>query len=105
LSAAILDGKRRWGCLITNSLVELASRDPAIAAKIELHFARLETAFASALARSRKAGELQPGCGPEAAPYFVWLVQGLNVLARTKPTRARLRVIVDTALDNIRRRP
>ena len=99
LIEAIVGGKRRWGCLITNSLIELAAREPEIAAKVELHFTRLETAFASALARAQAAGELRPGFGPESAPYFVCVVQGLNVLARTKPPRARLRAIVDVALD------
>jgi TetR/AcrR family transcriptional regulator, transcriptional repressor for nem operon len=101
LIAAMRDGKRRWGCLITNSLIELAPREPAIAARVEVHFARLETAFASALARSQAAGELRPGVGPEAAAYLVCIVQGLNVLARTRPTPARLRAIVDMALDRV----
>ncbi len=99
LIEAILDGKRRWGCLITNSLIELAAREPEIGVKVELHFARLETAFASAIARARAAGELGPGIGPEVAPYLVCVVQGLNVLARTKPTRTRLKGIIAAALD------
>jgi TetR/AcrR family transcriptional regulator, transcriptional repressor for nem operon len=98
LIAAMIDGKRRWGCLITNSAIELASREPEIAAKVALHFARLETAFSSALARSKTLGELKPGVGPEAASYLVCIVQGLNVLARTKPTRAQLVAIVEMAL-------
>jgi len=96
---AIVDGKRRWGCLVTNSLIELSTRDPQILTKVELHFARLETAFASALARSRAAGELPKEVGPERAPYLVCFVQGLNVLARTKPTRAGLKSIVQVALE------
>jgi TetR/AcrR family transcriptional regulator, transcriptional repressor for nem operon len=98
---AIVDGKRRWGCLVTNSLIELSTRDPQILTKVELHFARLETAFASALARSRAAGELPKGVGPERAPYLVCFVQGLNVLARTKPTRAGLKSIVQVALESL----
>jgi TetR/AcrR family transcriptional regulator, transcriptional repressor for nem operon len=97
---AIVDGKRRWGCLVTNSLIELSTRDPEILTKVELHFARLETAFASALARSRAAGELPKGVGPERAPYLVCFVQGLNVVARTKPTRAGLKSIVQVALES-----
>lgn len=98
LIEAIVDGKRRWGCLITNSVIELARREPTIAAKIDLHFARLETAFGSALARARAGGELAPGVGLDAAPFLVCIVQGINVLAKTKPSRAYLNHIVETAL-------
>jgi TetR/AcrR family transcriptional repressor of nem operon len=98
LVAAIIDGKRRWGCLITNSVIELAGREPEIAAKVAVHFARLETAFSSALARSKDLGEVSRDVGPETAAYLVCVVQGLNVLARTKPTLAQLRGIVDMAL-------
>jgi TetR/AcrR family transcriptional repressor of nem operon len=101
LVTAIIDGKRRWGCLITNSVIELAAREPEIAAKVALHFARLETAFASALTRSKTSGEIKQDIGPEIAPYLVCVVQGLNVLARTKPARAQLTGIVDTALGAI----
>lgn len=95
---AIIDGKRRWGCLLTNSLVELASRDPEVSARVAIHFARLETAFASALARSRANGELRHDVDAEMAPYLVCIVQGLNVLARTKPTKEKLKSIVNVAL-------
>ena len=98
---AIVDGKRRWGCLITNTAVELARREPTIAARIALHFARLETAFAGALARARDAGELAPGVGLEAAPFLVCVVQGINVLAKTAPTRRSLQTIVETALAGV----
>jgi TetR/AcrR family transcriptional regulator, transcriptional repressor for nem operon len=106
LIAAIVDGKRRWGCLITNSLIQLGASQPEIETKIALHFARLETAFTNALAYAQSQGELKPGVGPEAASYLLCLVQGLNVLARTKPTRAQLTAIVDTALISLgQRRP
>ena len=35
LIAAMLDGKRRWGCLITNSVAELALHDPDVAARVK----------------------------------------------------------------------
>jgi TetR/AcrR family transcriptional repressor of nem operon len=92
------------GCLITNSLIELGASEPEIEAKIALHFARLETAFAGALARARLCGELKPDVGPEAASYLVCVVQGLNVLARTKPTRTQLAAIVSTALNSLSER-
>jgi TetR/AcrR family transcriptional regulator, transcriptional repressor for nem operon len=104
LVAAIVSGKRRWGCLITNSLIELGASQPEIEAKIALHFARLETAFADALARARLRGELKSDVGPEAASYLVCVVQGLNVLARTKPTHTQLAAVVSTALSSLSER-
>jgi TetR/AcrR family transcriptional regulator, transcriptional repressor for nem operon len=95
---AMVDGRRRWGCLITNSLVELAGRDPELTAMFEQHLANLRTSFAGALTRARAGGELRPGAGPESAHLLVAVVQGMNVLARSKPGRPALRAIADSAL-------
>jgi TetR/AcrR family transcriptional repressor of nem operon len=100
---AIVDGKRRWGCLITNAVAEMAQRDPGIAAKIGLHLGRVDAAFQSALARARTEGELKEGMGPEKSAYLLCLLQGLNVLAKTRPPRKVLREIVDTALASLRK--
>ncbi|MEJ7688705.1 MAG: TetR/AcrR family transcriptional regulator [Variovorax sp.] len=98
---AMVDGKRQWGCLITNSVVEFASRDPELAGMFQLHLARLETTFAAALARARAAGELRPGAGPDAAAFLMALVQGMNVLAKTRPGRRTLQAIADAALEGL----
>lgn len=95
---AMVDGRRRWGCLITNSLVELAERDPELAGMVQQHLANLRTSFAGALARARAAGELRPGVGPESADLLVAVVQGMNVLAKTNPGRATLRSVADAAV-------
>jgi TetR/AcrR family transcriptional regulator, transcriptional repressor for nem operon len=95
---AMVDGRRRWGCLITNSLVELAERDPELTGMFQQHLANLRTSFAGALARARAAGELRPGVGPESADFLVAVVQGMNVMAKTNPGRETLRTIADTAL-------
>lgn len=105
LIGAIVDGKRKWGCLITNSLIELSVVEPGIKSKVELHFARLEAAFAVALARAQASGDLRKGIGPEAAEFLVCTVQGLNVLAKTKPPRRRLEQIVRTALSALEQKP
>ena len=97
----MIDGKRRWGCLITNSIVELAQHEPTIRAKIDVHLLRLETAFAGAIARARQAGEI-PGNTPlDSAAFLVCVVQGLNVLAKTKPSRQKLELIVSNALSSL----
>lgn len=95
---AMVDGKRRWGCLITNSLVELAAHDPDLAALFQLHLAHLQTSFAAALARARADGELRPGAGPESAGMLVAVVQGMNVMAKCRPGRHVLQGVVDAAL-------
>jgi TetR/AcrR family transcriptional regulator, transcriptional repressor for nem operon len=95
---AMVDGKRRWGCLVTNSLVELATHDPDLAAMFQTHLVRLQTSFAAALARARAEGELRPGAGPESAGMLVAVVQGMNVMAKSRPGRATLQGVVDAAL-------
>ena len=58
---AMVDGERRWGCLITNTLVEFATRDPELADLLTAHLANLRAAFATALTRAAADGELRPG--------------------------------------------
>jgi TetR/AcrR family transcriptional repressor of nem operon len=95
---AMVDGKRAWGCLITNSLVEFAARDPELAALFQVHLARLQTSFAAALARARAEGELRPGAGPESAIMLVAVVQGMNVLAKSRPGRQALQDVANATL-------
>lgn len=98
LVEAMVDGKRRWGCLVTNSLVELAERDPELAGMFQRHLTGLRTAFAGALVRASAEGELRPGVGPESADLLVAVVQGMNVLAKTHPGSEALRAIAHAAL-------
>ncbi|GAB2972009.1 TetR/AcrR family transcriptional regulator [Amycolatopsis acidiphila] len=95
---AMVDGDRRWGCLITNSVVEFATRDPDLAGLMSLHLANLRAAFAAALTRARAEGELRPGAGPESAELLVAVVQGMNVLAKSRPGRAALESVAASAL-------
>lgn len=98
---AMVDGNRRWGCLITNSLVEFAARDPELAGMITLHIANLRAAFESALTRAAAEGELRPGAGPESAAMLVAVVQGMNVIAKSKPGRAAFDEIVEATLGGL----
>lgn len=95
---AMVDGRRRWGCLITNSLVELAPRDSELAGLFQVHLATLRTSFAAALARARADGELRPGAGPESAGMLLAVVQGMNVLAKSRPGRHALEQVADATL-------
>ena len=95
---AMVDGKRARGCLVTNSLVEFATRDPELAGMFQLHLARLQTSFAAALARARAEGELRPGAGPESAGMLVAVVQGMNVMAKSHPGRRALQDVAEATL-------
>ena len=101
LVSAIAEGRRQRGCLLTNSLIELGERDPAVSEKVILNMARLETAFAAALTRASAAGEIGAEPGAKAAGYLVCVVQGLNVLANTRPNRETLEQIVAAALRSL----
>ena len=92
---AMVDGDRRWGCLITNSLVEFAGRDPELAGMMDLHLANLRAAFAAALARD---GSARSGA---SAGLLVAVVQGMNVLAKGRPGRAALESIAEAALAGV----
>lgn len=95
---AMVDGDKRWGCLITNSLVEFAGRDPELGDLMTGHLAKLRAAFADAITRAAADGELRAGVDTSSADLLVAVVQGMNVLAKTQPGRAALTAIADSAL-------
>ena len=95
---AMVDGDRRWGCLITNTLVEFATRDPELADLLTNHLANLRAAFATALTRAAADGELRPGVDATSADLLVAVVQGMNVLAKSQPGRAALTTVANSAL-------
>lgn len=104
LTDGILGGERRWGCLITNAAIDHAAGDPEVAAKIAAHLGNVEAAFGTALAAARDQGQLPPGTDiPATAAFLTCVVQGLNVLAKTRPDRARVEAIVNAALDPLLR--
>jgi TetR/AcrR family transcriptional regulator, transcriptional repressor for nem operon len=94
----IIEGQRRWGCLITNTIVELAQKEPAIKRKLDNHLTRMEQAFASAIDRARRAGEIPRETPLERAAFLVCVVEGMNVLAKMKPPREKLELNVSAAL-------
>ncbi len=98
---AIDSGERRWGCLVTNAIAEHADRDREVAARARLQLLRLEDAFAGALARAQAEGEIPLGDHRARATLLVCIVQGLNVLAKSRPSRLTLQRIVETALADV----
>ncbi|MEM6835802.1 MAG: TetR/AcrR family transcriptional regulator [Cyanobacteria bacterium P01_C01_bin.120] len=71
------------GCLITNSLVELAARDPEIAAVLKKGLQQVEDAFFQALVRAQDQGEIAPEKDLRTlAQYLTSSLQGMRVMAQ-----------------------
>ncbi|MDE2582669.1 MAG: TetR/AcrR family transcriptional regulator [Rhodospirillales bacterium] len=95
--------EKHLGCLITNTLTELAPSDPEIAAKLRTSLDRVEDAFAAAIRRGQQTNEMAADQDPRAmARFLVGTAQGIRVLARGGATPASLREIVTVALRALR---
>lgn len=91
--------RRRRGCLMCNSAVELAPHDPEVAAKLTAGFAAIEAGFLRALMRARRQGEIGEGRDLRALARFLTAsLQGLLVIAKAVPDRALLEDMVDQIL-------
>lgn len=96
-------GRGRHGCLMTNTCVELAPHDPAMAAKAQQNLARIEGAFAHALRGAQVRGELSPDQDPRGLGRFLTAtLQGLQVLAKAGLPAAHLEDVVDIALNTLK---
>lgn len=100
--AAATGPERHQGCLITNTLTEVAPTDPAIAAKLHSSLQRIEAEFAETIRRGQAIGEIAIDKDARAlARFFVGIAQGLRVLARSGTAEPTLRDIVATALTTL----
>ncbi|GGX63810.1 TetR/AcrR family transcriptional regulator [Streptomyces hiroshimensis] len=93
------DDELRRGCFVTNTAVELAPHDPAAARGVEESWLALEAALTAALTRAREQGELPAGRDPVAlARMLLVLMQGMRVVGKAVPGRARLQGAAAQAL-------
>jgi TetR/AcrR family transcriptional repressor of nem operon len=104
--AGSLERGRPLGCLLTNSAVELARRDPGASAKVAASLAGLEDAFHRALVRAETAGEIERGRDLRAlARFLTSSAQGLSVMARAAPDRSLLEDVVKVVLAAVEAKP
>ena len=87
------------GCLVVNSLVELAPRDPEIAEFLRRDNDKRLRVMRAAFELGRSRGELGADQDPLTLAHFVFAtVSGLRVAARGGADRAALESIARTAL-------
>ncbi len=87
------------GCLMTQSVLELADHDEQLRESAMIFLARLESAFYKALQRAKQKGELRPPRSlRESAAYLVTHAQGLSVMGKAYRDTGRLRRVTDLAL-------
>jgi TetR/AcrR family transcriptional repressor of nem operon len=91
--------EHRRGCMVVNAAVEVMSRDPQVARRVEASWDAVETALTSALTRARAQGEISADKDPRAlARFLLVLMQGIRVLGRAHPDPGRLRDATAQAL-------
>lgn len=80
---------------MTNSAVERAARDSAVAARVAANIQRIEDTFRRVVEAGQAAGEFSPERDAVAsARLLTCVLQGLNVIAKAAPMRERLDDIV-----------
>ena len=94
-----LSDPQRRGCLITNTVMELAPHEQEIARKVAGRFQMAEEAFFTLLSRAQQEGELAPGKDPRAlARVLVTMMQGTIVMIKAGIPADQIRQTADTAL-------
>jgi TetR/AcrR family transcriptional repressor of nem operon len=89
----------RSGCMVVNTIVELAPQDPAFADTFQDVWRRLEEALEAAVAKAQVEGRIGRGRSPRAlARFLVGTIQGLAVRGKYDPDRGGLADVADTAL-------
>jgi len=87
------------GCLMTNSMTEVAPRDGEVRARVRAHVDRQRRGFRRALANSVAAGELAPDVDVDRFAHLLTVAtQGLWAYSRICTDETELRGFVDTLL-------
>ncbi|MFP5224034.1 MAG: TetR/AcrR family transcriptional regulator [Actinomycetota bacterium] len=90
------------GCLLCNTAVEFADREPGDDRIVEAYFERLSGAFLAVLNNARRSGELLDDVDSEAeAGFLTAAVLGLFVMIRAKAPAAIVHGAVDSALSHL----
>lgn len=91
--------RRRRGCLMTNSAVELAPHCRDTAKTVAEYYRRTEDAFYDALVRARAQGDLDSPTGDRSLARFITCtLQGLQVVSKVSTDRQAIDDIVSVLI-------
>lgn len=86
--------ERSLGCLVTNTLTEVAPSDPEIAKKLSASLTKIEGLFAATIRRGQREGDIRRDRDARAlARLLLGVAQGMRVLARAGAAPDMLRDI------------
>lgn len=87
------------GCLVTNTLIELAPKDPAIAAKLRTDYDRRVLVVRNMLEAAQRGGEIAPEASAEELAHLVLgTVTSIRVMARGGHDRSTLEALATATL-------
>lgn len=99
LAAGTTHDRRRRGCLMTNSAVELAPHCRDTAKTVAEYYRRTEDAFCDALTRARAQGDIASPIDERALARFITCtLQGLQVVSKVSTDRQAIDDIVGVLL-------
>lgn len=91
--------RSRRGCMMVNTILELAEVDAELSAVAARELDRVETLFGEILKEAQGSGELSSACSAvDLAAHLMLLNQGLRVGSRKPISRTELKRQLDTAL-------
>ena len=96
---AMATDKEQRGCMITNSAIELAPKDPVVAKAVKGVFGRFGHAIRKTLDRAVETSELSPDSETRSQTLFLLAtIHGLIVMGKAAHSRRELKEIVDVAM-------
>jgi TetR/AcrR family transcriptional repressor of nem operon len=101
IEGALVDPQRR-GCLIANTVMELAPHEKVIAGKVNMALKMGEDAFFGLLTRAKKQGELGADKDPRTiARFLTTMMQGTIVMIKAGASADAVRQSTEMALSTL----
>lgn len=95
--------RKSKGCLISNTVVELAPHDEEVAEVVNGILNKIQSAFLSCLDRAAENGELLPATNTRVLSHFLAAsTHGLIITSKSAADRQQLKDVVDVILSTLK---